>query len=60
VLAVSSLLVRELHEFGRKPQGLRHVVLTPQYRTPFPPEPGKTSDRNIQATTVPNLRTSLT
>ncbi len=40
VLAAASLLVGELHELGRKPQGLRHVVLTPQYRSPFPPDQG--------------------
>jgi len=37
MLAAASFVVRKLHELGRKPQGLRHVILTPQYRTPIPP-----------------------
>ena len=37
MLAAASFVVRKLHELGRKPQGLRHVILTPQYKTPIPP-----------------------
>ena len=58
VVAATSLLVRELHEFGRMPQGLRHVVLTSQYLTPFPPKREKISVRYTEATTVPKLRDS--
>ena len=58
VLAVPPLLVRELYEFGRNFQSLRHVVLTRQNQTPFPPKRENPQIETVKATTVPRLRIS--
>jgi hypothetical protein len=58
VLAVPSLLVRELDEVCRKFQCLRHVVLTRQNQTPFPPKRENLQITMLEATTVPKLGTS--